>query len=270
MDGKLAIIGTGRMGEALLRGVLRSGRVAAEDVVCTVRRPARGDELAAAHQVRVSLDNREAIGGASVVVLAVKPQGLLSLLDEVADAFRPGQTVISLAAGVRTGAIEDRLPAGVRVVRVMTNTPVQVDEAMSAICSGSHASERDLDLAASLLEPVGAVVRIAEDQLDAVTAVSGSGPAYVFLLAEALIDAGVLLGLPRELATELSVQTLVGSAKMLRDSGRHPVELREMVSSPGGTTIAAVRELESSGFRAAVFDAVEGARLRAEELAHGG
>ena len=267
MDGTLAIIGTGRMGEALLRGVLRSGQLGVGEVVCTVRRQERGDELAARHGVRVSLDNRAAIAAARVVVLAVKPQGLLGLLEDLAEAFHPGQTVISIAAGIRTDALEERLPGDVPVVRVMTNTPVQVDEAMSAISAGSHAGDADLDLAASLLEPVGSVIRVPENQLDAVTALSGSGPAYVFLLAEALVDAGVLVGLPRQLATKLVVQTLLGSAVMLRDAGSHPVELREMVSSPGGTTIAAVRELESSGVRAAVFDAVEAALARAGELA---
>ena len=270
MDGTLAIIGAGRMGEALLRGVLRSGRVRAADVICTVRREERGEELAARHGVRVTRDNRDAVAAARTVVLAVKPQGLLGLLDELADAFHAGQTVISIAAGIPTSALEERLPRDVPVVRVMTNTPVQVDEAMSAISAGSRASTADLDLAASLLDPVGAVVRVPEGQLDAVTALSGSGPAYVFLLAEALVDAGVLVGLPRQLAGELVVQTLVGSATMLRDAGRTPVELREMVSSPGGTTMAAVRELESSGVRAAVFDAVEGALRRAGELAGGG
>ena len=257
------------MGEALLRGILRSGRVRPQEVLCTVRRPERAEELVAVHGVRTTLENRDAVAEASVVVLAVKPQGLLALLEEVGEAFRPEQTVVSIAAGIRTDAIEARLPSGARVVRVMTNTPVQVDEAMSAICGGQNASSSDVDLAASLLEPVGAVVRVTEDQLDAVTALSGSGPAYVFLLAESLIDAGVLLGLPRQLATELSVQTLLGSARMLRESGSHPVELREMVSSPGGTTIAAVRELERAGLRTAVFDAVEAARRRADELAGG-
>jgi pyrroline-5-carboxylate reductase len=152
----------------------------------------------------------------------------------------------------------------------MTNTPVQVDEAMSVVCAGTHAAARDLELAESILGHVGSVIRMGEEHLDAVTALSGSGPAYFFLLAEAMIDAGILLGLPRDVSTELIIQTMVGSAKMLRDTGKHPVELREMVTSPGGTTIAAIRQLESARVRAAFLDAIEAAKIRGEELAAGG
>jgi pyrroline-5-carboxylate reductase len=267
VDGRLAIIGTGRIGEALLRGLLRSGKLEASQVVCSVRRTERGAELSAAHGVAVTTDNREAIAGADVVILAVKPQNLLDLLDDIGDAFRPGQTVISMAAGTRTAAIEERLRADVAVVRVMTNTPVQVDEAMSVVSAGHHATPSDVAVAVSMMEHVGRVVTLPEEHLDSVTALSGSGPAYFFLLAEAMIDAGILLGLPRDLSTELIIQTMVGSAKMLRDSGRHPVELREMVTSPGGTTIAAIRELERSRVRAAFLDAIEAAKRRGEELA---
>jgi pyrroline-5-carboxylate reductase len=267
VDGRLVIIGTGRIGEALLAGLLRSGKFDRDQVLCTVRRDERAAELATTYGVAVSTDNRAAIAEAAVVVLAVKPQNLPALLDDVGDAFRPGQTVISVAAGTRTRAIEQRLPAGVAVVRVMTNTPVQVDEAMSVVSPGAHATEHDVELAASMMAHVGRVVRLPEIHLDSVTALSGSGPAYFFLLAEAMIDAGILLGLPRDLSTELIIQTMVGSAKMLRDSGRHPVELREMVTSPGGTTIAAVRELERSRVRAAFLDAIEAAKRRGEELA---
>lgn len=267
MQGTLAIIGTGRIGEALLRGLLRSGSVGREQVICSVRREERGKELAETHGVSVTTDNHEAVAAADVVLLALKPQTILGLLDELSDAFHAGQTVISLAAGTRTAAIEARLPDDVPVVRVMTNTPVQVDEAMSVVSPGAHADERDLETAEAILRHVGRVVRLGEEHLDAVTALSGSGPAYFFLLAEAMIDAGILLGLPRDLSTELIVQTMVGSAKMLRDSGRHPVELREMVTSPGGTTIAAIRELERSRVRAAFLDAIEAAKRRGEELA---
>jgi pyrroline-5-carboxylate reductase len=201
------------------------------------------------------------------VLLALKPQTLLTVVHEVADAFRPSHTVISLAAGIRTAAIQDAIPGEVPVVRVMTNTPVQVDEAMSVVSGGTHAKETDLATAEAILSHVGRVVRVAEEHLDSVTALSGSGPAYFFLLAEAMIDAGILLGLPRDLSTDLIVQTMVGSAKMLRDTGRHPVELREMVTSPGGTTIAAIRELEGARVRAAFLDAIEAAKRRGQELA---
>lgn len=269
MEGTLAIIGTGRIGEALLRGLLGSGWVVPAQVVCTDVTEARCDQLHRDHGVRATVDNREAVAAADVVLLALKPQVLVDVLRPVGDAFHPEQTVISVAAGITTSTIQDVIPGQVPVVRVMTNTPVQVDEAMSVISGGTHAGERDLEVAAAILGHVGQVIRMDEVHLDAVTALSGSGPAYFFLLAEAMIDAGILLGLPRDISTQLIIQTMVGSAKMLRDTGRHPVELREMVTSPGGTTISAIRTLESARVRAAFLDAIEAAKLRSEELAGG-
>lgn len=271
MEGTLAIVGTGRIGEALLRGLLRSSWIRPEQVVCTARRTERCDELAREHGVEATTDNAAAIRAADVVLVALKPQVLVATIAALGDdVFRPDQTVISVAAGTTTAAIQDAIPGKVPVVRVMTNTPVQVDEAMSVICAGTHATEQDLEVAEAILVHVGKVIRMSEDHLDAVTALSGSGPAYFFLLAEAMIDAGILLGLPRDVSTDLIVQTMVGSAKMLRDTGKHPVELREMVTSPGGTTIAAIRQLESARVRAAFLDAIEAAKLRGEELAAGG
>jgi pyrroline-5-carboxylate reductase len=269
VDGTLAIIGAGRLGEALLRGLLASAWVDASQVVVTARSPERVDLLARTHGVKATTDNAEAIGAADVVLLAVKPQKMHEVLDPVRTVFHAGQTVISLAAGTTTAFIEGYLPADVPVVRVMTNTPVQVDEAMSVVCAGAHASDADLAVAEEILSHVGRVVRMGEEHLNSVTALSGSGPAYFFLLAEAMIDAGILLGLPRDVSTELIVQTMVGSAKMLRDAGKHPVELREMVTSPGGTTIAAIRELEGARVRAAFLDAIEAAKLRGDELSGG-
>jgi len=266
VDGTLAIIGTGRIGEALLRGLLRAGTIDPGQVVCTAQREERCDELARDHGVKATIDNRSAIKAADVVFLALKPQVLLQVIAPLAGAFRTDHTVISVAAGTTTASIQDAIPGEVPVVRVMTNTPVQVDEAMSVICAGTHATEQDLEVAEDLMGHVGQVIRLPESHLDAVTALSGSGPAYLFLLAEAMIDAGILLGLPRDVATRLIVQTMVGSAKMLRDTGSHPVELREMVTSPGGTTIAAIRELERAKVRAAFLDAIEAARDRGEEL----
>ncbi len=267
MDGTLAIVGTGRMGEALLSGLLRSGWLARDQTICTSRRPKRCEEILRDYGVRTTTDNRAAIAAAAVVILAVKPQSIQALLDADGSAFRPGQTVISVIAGVPAARIEAALPHNVAVVRVMSNVPVQVDEAMSVVSAGVHASEADLEIAEKILGHVGKVLRLPEEHLDSVTALSGSGPAYFFLLAEAMIDAGILLGLPRDVATELIVQTMVGSAKMLRDTARHPVELREMVTSPGGTTIAAIRQLEQARVRAAFLNAIEAAKLRSEELA---
>jgi pyrroline-5-carboxylate reductase len=199
-----------------------------------------------------------------------KPQDIEALLQEIREHVRSRDTVISFAAGVRTSFVEKQLPDDVPVVRVMSNVPVMVDEAMSVISGGRSADERHLVIAEELLGTVGKVLRLPEQQLDAVTATSGSGPAYFFLLAEAMIEACILLGLSRDVATELIIQTMLGSAKMLRDTGTHPVELREMVTSPGGTTIAAIRHLEEAGVRAAFLNAIDAARHRSLELAQGG
>lgn len=267
MDGNLTIIGAGRMGEALLSGLLRSGWVEPGQVTATARRHERCDEIHQTYDIEATTDNQAAIDAADVVIVAVKPQSLGGLLERDAGAFRDGQTVISVIAGVTTSRLEEAIPAKVAVVRVMSNVPVQVDEAMSVVSAGTHASGADLEIAEKILGHIGKVLRMSEEHLDAVTALSGSGPAYFALLAEAMIDAGILLGLPRDVSTELIIQTMVGSAKMLRDTGMHPVELREMVTSPGGTTIAAIRELEKERVRAAFLNAIEAAKNRSEELA---
>jgi pyrroline-5-carboxylate reductase len=192
-----------------------------------------------------------------------------ALLDELADAVSSDRLVVSLAAGIPTAFLERRLASGTPVVRVMSNTPVLVDEAMSAISPGAHAGEDHLARTEAILRPVGKVLRVPESQQDAVTALSGSGPAYFFYLVEAMTDAGILLGLPRGVAHDLIVQTAIGAAIMLRDSGEHPVTLREAVTSPAGTTINAIRELENHGVRAALLAALEAARDRGRELASG-
>jgi pyrroline-5-carboxylate reductase len=204
------------------------------------------------------------------VLIAVKPQDIESLLAELRPHLGAQHVLVSVAAGIPTARIEALLAADVPVVRCMPNTPALVDEAMTAISAGAHASEEHLAIAEKLLATVGKVVRVPESQLDAVTALSGSGPAYFFYLVEAMIDAGILLGLPRALAAELIVQSAIGAAVMLRDSGEHPVQLREAVTSPGGTTIAAIRELEVHGVRAALLAAIEAAALRSAELGASG
>lgn len=269
MDGTLAIVGTGSMGEALLSGLLRSGWVEAPQIICTARRSERCEEITNSYDVEATTDNAAAIARATVVIITVKPQSMATLLDADGHAFSDGQTVITVAAGVPTHVIEDHVDARVAVVRVMSNVPVQVDEAMSVIAAGTHAGEAELEIAERILGHVGKVRRLPEEHLDAVTALSGSGPAYVALLAESMIDAGILLGLGREAATELIIQTLVGSAKMLSETNLHPVQLREMVTSPGGTTIAAIRELEQARVRAAFLNAIEAAKQRSEQLAGG-
>ena len=264
---RIAILGTGRIGEALLAGLLSSGW---SDIVATSRSEARAAELHERHGVETTTSNADAIAGAAVVVVAVKPQDIDALLLSIRDAVTPEQTVLTVAAAIPTAYIEERLPDGVPVVRAMPNAPSTVHEGMAGVAAGAHASDEQLAIAEDVLSHLGRVVRVPESAMDAVTAVSGSGPAYFALLAEAMIEAGILLGLSREVSTTLVVQTMLGTAKQLRDEGMHPVELREAVTSPGGTTIAAIRELEMAGVRAAFLNAIQAAMTRARELASGG
>ncbi|GAA0803339.1 pyrroline-5-carboxylate reductase [Spirilliplanes yamanashiensis] len=261
----VAVIGAGKIGELVLSGLLRAGWPA-DKLLATARRPARAEELATRYGVRV-VDNATAAAEADVLAIAVKPQDAGSLLDEVGSKIPADKLVISLCAGLPTEFFARRLSEGTPVIRVMTNTPALVDQAMSAISAGAHATGEHLALAEEMFTPLGRTVRVPESQQDAVTALSGSGPAYFYLLVEAMIDAGILLGLPRQVAHDLIVQTAIGSAVMLRDSGEHPVKLREAVTSPAGTTISAIRELENHGVRAALLAALEAARDRARELA---
>ncbi|HET6152236.1 MAG TPA: pyrroline-5-carboxylate reductase [Marmoricola sp.] len=262
----VAIIGAGVMGETLLSGLIRGGHQV-KDLLVGEKRAERAAELREKYGVEV-VGNIEA-AAAQTVLLIVKPQDMTDVLIEIAPHLRPGQLLVSLAAGITTAAIEKHVPAGVAVVRVMPNTPALVDEGMAAISPGSHCTEEDLVLTEGLLAATGRVVRVPEKQQDAVTAISGSGPAYLFFVVEAMIEAGVHLGLPRTTATELVVQTMVGSAKMLRETGEHPTVLREQVTSPGGTTAAAIRQLEDHKVRAAFITAMEAARDRSGALAAG-
>jgi pyrroline-5-carboxylate reductase len=266
---KIAILGAGRIGESLIAGLLSSGWRSPDEIAATARRAERVAELAERHGVAATLSNRDAVAGAALVVISVKPQDIESLLGEVGGLILPEQTVLSVAAAIPTSQIESRLSPGVPVVRAMPNTPSTVHEGIAGLCAGAHAGDENLDLAEDALSHLGAVVRVPESALDAITAVSGSGPAYFALLAEAMIEAGILLGLSREISTQLVIQTMLGTAKQLRDEKMHPVELREMVTSPGGTTIAAIRELETAGVRAAFLNAIQAAMIRARELAAG-
>ena len=269
-DRKVAFLGGGRMGEALVSGLIRSGGRSADEIMVTSRREERSRELAETYGIDSTLSNADAVSWAEVLVLTVKPQDMEVLLSQIREHVTPQQLIVSFAAGIRTSFVEKHLPDGVHVVRVMSNVAVLVDEAMSVVAAGSNAEDRHLEVAEELLGYVGRVIRLKEVHLDAITATSGSGPAYFFLLAEAMIEACILLGLSRDVATELIIQTMLGSAKMLRDTGKHPVVLREMVTSPGGTTIAAIRHLEEAGVRAAFLNAIDAACRRSAELAQGG
>ena len=263
---RIAILGAGRIGEALLSGLVSAGW---SDIVATSRSEARAAELHERYGVTATTSNTDAVTGADVVVISVKPQDIDALLEQIAGAVTPAQTVVSAAAAIPTAHIEERLPDGIPVVRAMPNSPSTVHEGMAGIAAGAHAADEHLAAAEDVLTHLGRVVRVPESSMDAVTAISGSGPAYFALLAEAMIEAGLLLGLSREISTTLVVQTMLGTAKQLRDERMHPVELREAVTSPGGTTIAAIRELEQAGVRAAFLNAIQAAMTRARELANG-
>ena len=265
MSPTVAIVGAGKMGETLLSGLLRAGWPVGQ-LLATARREERRAELADRYGVEM-LPNGAAAERADVIVLAVKPQDMAALLADLGPQVPPGKLVMSIAAGIPTAFLERHLPMDTAVVRVMTNTPALVDEAMSALSAGAHAGAEHLDVAEELLRPLGKTIRVPESQQDAVTALSGSGPAYFYYLVEAMTDAGILLGLPRTVAHDLIVQAAIGAAVMLRDSGEHPVKLREAVTSPAGTTISAIRALEDHKVRAAFLSALEAARDRARELA---
>jgi pyrroline-5-carboxylate reductase len=253
------------MGETVLSGLLRAGWHP-DQIVASHRRPERRQDLTVRYGIQM-VENAKAVADAETVLLVVKPQDMSDLLAEISPAIKPGALVVSLAAGVDSAFIESRLPEGVAVVRVMPNTPAQVDEGMAAISPGSHSTQDHLDRVTEILSATGRVITVPERYQDAVTAISGTGPAYLFFVVEAMIEAGVHLGLPRTTATELVVQTMLGSAKLLRETGEHPTVLRERVTSPGGTTTAAVRQLEDHKVRAAFLVAMEAARDRSRELA---
>ncbi len=263
---RLAFCGTGNMGEAVLAGALASG-VAPGDVVATVRRDERAAELESRYGVRTTTDNAAAVTGARVVVVGVKPKDVAAVLEEIGGALAPGAVVVSVAAGLPLRFFSERLPAGTAVVRAMPNTPAQVGAGVTAIVGGPAAGEDDVALVERILSGSGMVVRVAEKDMDAVGALAGSGPAYVFYVVDAMAEAGVLLGLTRDVARALAVQTVLGAGRLLDETGEHPVTLRERVSSPGGTTVAALRRLDDGGVRAAFLDALEAARDRARELA---
>ncbi|GAA3951149.1 pyrroline-5-carboxylate reductase [Gordonia caeni] len=261
MSERIAIIGGGKIGEALLAGLINAGKPV-KDLVVVERSTTRAAEIADDYGVRVTQDGRDAAESAQVVFLAVKPDAVESVLRDLARADDDGETeriTVSLVAGIPTSRYEAALPAGSPVIRVMPNTPMLVNEAMSAISGGRYADEEQVEVAVRLMESVGRVMVVPEKQMDAVTAISGSGPAYFFLLVEALTDAGVGLGLTRAQALELATQTIKGAGALLSESGATPVELRAAVTSPGGTTAAALREFERYGLRHAVNEAARAA-----------
>lgn len=264
----IAILGAGVMGEAVLAGLISSTDRGPTEIIVGEGRADRAEELRARYGVEI-VGNVEAARRSDTVLIVVKPQDVPTVLDDIAAVARAGQLVISLAAGITTESIEARLPDGVAVARVMPNTPALVGEGMAALAAGAHCSDEQLATAEALLGVTGKVVRVPEDQLDAVTAVSGSGPAYVFLVTEAMTEAGVALGLAEETAKELAIQTVIGSALLMRETRDEPSVLRTRVTSPGGTTAAALQEFEARDLRGIFAAAMERARDRGRELAKG-
>lgn len=261
----LGFLGAGKMASALVRGVISSGVVKASDVVVSDVHASTAEALAKATGAEVAGNNSALVEKADAILLCVKPQDALDALRGVSEKLT-GKLVISIVAGLDAKALESAAGPGARVVRVMPNTPALVGEGASAYAVGSTATEDDALLVEKILSGVGLAVRVKEPLLEAVTGLSGSGPAYVFMVIEALADGGVLMGLPRELALKLATQTVVGAAAMVRDTGEHPAVLRDQVASPGGTTIAAIEELESGGLRSALISAVRAATERSREL----
>ncbi len=262
---KIGFVGGGNMAEAFINGLLNAG-AQKENIRFFEPNPDRRQHIVDAYGVEPAADNNELAAWAGTLVLAIKPQIVKQVLKPLRNAIRRDQLIISILAGVATSTIEELLGGEVRVVRAMPNTPALVDAAASAICSGAFVEEGDLEKASGLFRSVGTVRIVTEDQMDAVTGLSGSGPAYVFTVIEALAAAGVQQGLRLDVAHELATQTVYGAAKLLKETGEHPALLREKVCSPGGTTIAAIRVLEERGLRASLMEAVAAATRRSEEL----
>lgn len=262
---RVTFLGAGNMANALIRGLIRSGEQAS-NITATVKRDERKAELEKTHGIQVGFDNITAAREADVVVLAVKPQAMDKLLAQIAPVIDAKKLVISVAAGVPIAAIERRFGTGARVVRAMPNTPALVGLGATAVSGGEHATPQDLELAKKLFDAVGSTWVLDEVLLDAVTGLSGSGPAYIFLIIEALSDAGVKVGLSRHVALKLAAQTVYGSARLLLETGEHPGTLKDQVTSPGGTAIAGLHTLEAGGLRTTLIDAVESATRRARQL----
>lgn len=269
-DKTIGFLGAGNMAEAMIRGLVRGGHVPADRIVASGPRKERIDELAASYAIAVTRSNPDLARRADILILSVKPQILPKVLREVAGDVRHDALVISVAAGVDTATIEELLPAGMRVVRAMPNTPALVGAAATAISAGARATDDDMTHARFVFDAVGITVVLDESQLDAVTGLSGSGPAYIFLVLEALADAGVKVGLSRRNAQLLAAQTVMGSAKLLLETDEHPGRLKDMVTSPGGTAIAGLHTLEQGGLRTTLINAVETATKRSRELGQKG
>lgn len=263
---RIAVIGAGHMAGAMIGGMVRSKLVPPKAIVATRRRTEALAELQKKWGVRTSTDNAKAAAEADVVILAVKPQMAKPVMEALAGSVRKDQLVISVMAGVTTAAIAKALRADCAIVRAMPNTPCLVDAGATAIAAGARAGEKDLAKAEAVFGAIGKVVVLPESALDAVTGLSGSGPVYIYMVIEALIDGGVKMGIPRAVAAQLAAQTVFGAAKLVLETGKHPAILKDEVTTPGGTAISAIHVLEREGLRALLMDGVEAATRRSQEL----
>jgi len=263
---RLAILGLGKMGSILLQAFCGQNVAKPEDIVATVNHAERVDTLGGKYGVRVITDNRTAVKGADVVLLCVKPQTLSEVVEEIKPELRENQLVISIAASVPTSYIEQRIGANIPVVRAMPNTPSRVGAGMTAFCPGKHVKPSDLEIVHRLFDTVGETIKVDEKHMDAVTGLSASGPAYIFMILESLAEGGVKVGLPRDVAMKLAGQTVLGSAKMMLETGDHPALLKDAVATPAGCTVDGILELEEGGLRVTLIKAVVKASQRAKEL----
>ncbi|HKI49594.1 MAG TPA: pyrroline-5-carboxylate reductase [Desulfobacteria bacterium] len=268
-DKCLGFVGAGNMTEAMIRGIIQNQVVLPDQILASDISVERREHLSRTFDIRTETDNRSLVDQSSVIFLAVKPQAVPAVLKDIGPTMGPEKLLISIAAGVPIQALSAGLPKGPRIIRTMPNTAVTVMEGAMAIASDSPARSEDLETVETLFRPIGRTVRIEEKLIDAVTGLSGSGPAYVFMMLEALADGGVKMGLPRDVAETLAAQTLMGSAKMFLETKLNPGALKCMVTSPGGTTIAGIHELEKGGVRASLMNAVEAATKRSVELGKG-
>lgn len=263
---RVAILGLGKMGSILMQAFCRQQVLRPENIRATVNHAERATALSSKYGVNVSTDNRSAVRDADVVLLCIKPQTLGDVMQEIRDELRPHQLVISIAASVPTSYIEQRIPEQVPVVRAMPNTPSMVGAGMTAFCCGKAVKQANLDMVHTLFGTVGETVRVDEKHMDAVTGLSASGPAYIFMILESLAEGGVKMGLPRDIAMKLAGQTVMGSAKMMLETGDHPALLKDAVATPAGCTVDGILELEEGGLRVTLIKAVVKASQRAKEL----
>jgi pyrroline-5-carboxylate reductase len=266
-DLRVALLGTGKMGGILLQGFLQAGLLQPEQIAATVAHEERAKDISEQLGVAVGTNNTEAARGANVVLLGVKPYQIAAVAAEIRPVLEPGVLLISFAASVKTRAIEDAAGGTVAVIRAMPNTPSAVGAGVTALCRGRFVSEEQLEIAQKIFATVGRTVVVDEKHMDAVTGLSGSGPAFLYIIIEALAEAGVNVGLPRDIATLLAAQTTYGSAKMVLETGSHPALLKDEVTTPGGCTVDGILELEAGGLRITLLKAVKRAAERAKELA---